>query len=124
MSNPNDNQKYSGRDLNALRKAPLSSYTGEEMEFFNKEISKPVKSEEPSFLGKIGLLGRAVITTAKEKVENVGEEISMKMIRQAVIEHEDKEITKACAIANLNILKAHGKITEEEHKIAMDKINS
>lgn len=115
-------EKYTGRTIEVLKKAQLSTYTGEEMEFFNKHQNKKAEKEEPGFFGKAKLLAKAAVNNVSEKVESFSTDITLAMIRQSVRDKEKSALNKEMALANLNILRKHNEISQEEYEAALEEL--
>ena len=116
--------KYTGRTFEALKKAQLSTYTGEEMEFFNAQLNKKAEKTEPGIFGKAALLAKAAINNVSEKVENFSSDITLAMIRQSIRDKEKSALNKEMALANLDILRKHNEITQDEYEAALEELEA
>jgi DNA-directed RNA polymerase len=116
--------KYTGRTFEALKKAQLSTYTGEEMEFFNKELAKKTEKTEPGLFGKAALLAKAAINNVSEKVESFSTDITLAMVRQSIRDKEKSALNKEMALANLDILRKHNEISQDEYEAALEELEA
>jgi hypothetical protein len=116
--------KYTGRTIEALKKAQLSTYTGEEMEFFNKELNKKAEKTEPGIFGKAALLAKAALNNVSEKVESFSTDITLAMVRQSIRDKEKSALNKEMALANLDILRKHNEISQDEYEAALEELEA
>ena len=114
--------KYTGRQIELLRKATLATYTGEEMEYFNKVQATKKEKDEPGFFGKVGLLAQASLNKVSEVKTDIATNITLALVRQNIRNKTEECLSKEMAIANLDILRKHGKISQEEYEATLEEM--
>jgi len=118
-------EKYTGRTIDELRKAPVSSYSGEELQHFNTHINNV--SSTPGFFSKLArntvLVTKAAGRGAMETIASGANKISEAAQRQADLDKVQGIKDKLYKKAMLDTAKAVGDITEEEYQDELDALN-
>jgi hypothetical protein len=118
-------QKYTGRPLAELEKlGSMMEMKPHEFAFYNEAISKPVKPEEPGFLGKAGLLMKAGFSKVTELGQGIGQEITMAMIQQQLKDKKKAALNKKLNIASLDVLRQNNEISQEDYEAALEELNA
>jgi len=120
-------EKYTGRKLDELRKAPVSTFSGEEQEYFNRMTNSP--DSGPGFFSRVirtGLLatkagGRAIGDVAVKTGHTIAESVKKEQEIGQINNMKDLVYRRA----NLETALQVGDVTLEEYeneKEALDEL--
>jgi hypothetical protein len=115
-------KSFQGKTLEELQNTPIGTLTSLQKAFVDEHTVPKKKEEAPGFFGKAALLAKAAVGGVKERMDNFSCDVTLAMVRQSMKDKENASLNKEMALANLDILLKHGKITRDEYDATLEEM--